>query len=116
MSTHRGEVSPDVLGVETGSPESVPYHFPRDHVGKKSMHCPPVQTHRRLRKEQGAHTGLGRHAPVRGLRWGAGHLPHGFAHEQPRLTLIPEVVHGHEVCQPLILQGLAPERERDPHA
>lgn len=36
MSTHRGEVSPDVLGVETGSPESIPYHFPRDHIGKKT--------------------------------------------------------------------------------
>lgn len=118
MVTQRGEVSTDVLGVETGSPEPVPYDFPRDHIGRQSLPCLlSKHTGDRARGEgRGARTGLGQRVPVRGLWWGAGHLAHGFAHEQPGLALIPEVADGHEVCQPLILQGLAPEKEREPHA
>ena len=46
MATQRGEVSPYVLGVETGSLEPVPYDFPRDHIGKTEPALPAVQTHR----------------------------------------------------------------------
>lgn len=41
-------------------------------------------------------------------------LPHGLAHEQPGLALIPEVTHRNEIRQSLILEGAAPEREGPP--
>ena len=61
MVTQRGEVSTDVLGVETGSPEPVPYDFPRDHIGRQSLPC-------LLSK----HTGDRARGEGRGARWGAG--------------------------------------------
>lgn len=49
--------------------------------------------------------------PVRGLRRGSRYLLNGLAHEQPGLTLIPEVAHGNKMLQPPIRKGVVPERQ-----
>lgn len=60
---------------------------------------------------RGAGTVLGVGLSVRGLQLGSRYLLHSLAHEQPGLTLIPEVAHRNKMRQPPIPEGMVPERE-----
>lgn len=58
----------------------------------------------RVRRGAGAVLSVG--LSVRGLQLGSRCLPHGLAHEQPGLTLIPEVAHGNKMRQRPIPEGV----------
>ena len=89
-----------------------PSSFPINHVRTVNL---PRPLHQETTTTQTGYRGvravLGGGLPVPGLQRGPRRLPHGLAHEQPGLALVPEVAHRNEIPQSFVRKGGAPERE-----